>query len=260
MRGRAALRIFVRWLLTILMLAGVAAHLYSARRCVDWTEPESRFGAGLSPGSLYYWWRPPGWKLSEDPFAASPGWSVTPYGDSPSVRWWTDVYQAKSYHGVAIPVWMPVLPVAVLAALAWFRDRACVRARWRKWLVWLTPTRPKRMGFWLVAGFCVVHVVALMACVWSFDILYGFFFYHRRDDPVYAALERIAPLLLWSTPAWALLWAWLYVRTLNALLRRRPGVHCAACGYDLTGNVSGRCPECGCATKSLGKEECEVGP
>jgi predicted RNA-binding Zn-ribbon protein involved in translation (DUF1610 family) len=26
--------------------------------------------------------------------------------------------------------------------------------------------------------------------------------------------------------------------------RRRPG-HCSRCGYDLTGNVSGRCPECG---------------
>jgi hypothetical protein len=28
---------------------------------------------------------------------------------------------------------------------------------------------------------------------------------------------------------------------------RRPG-HCQNCGYNLTGNVSGRCPECGKAT------------
>jgi hypothetical protein len=27
--------------------------------------------------------------------------------------------------------------------------------------------------------------------------------------------------------------------------RRRRGHKCPACGYDLTGNVSGRCPECG---------------
>ena len=27
----------------------------------------------------------------------------------------------------------------------------------------------------------------------------------------------------------------------------RPG-HCRACGYDLTGNISGKCPECGEAT------------
>ena len=27
--------------------------------------------------------------------------------------------------------------------------------------------------------------------------------------------------------------------------RRIPPGHCQKCGYDLTGNVSGRCPECG---------------
>jgi hypothetical protein len=41
--------------------------------------------------------------------------------------------------------------------------------------------------------------------------------------------------------------------------RPMPPGRCFICGYDLTGNVSGTCPECGCATKSLGKEECEVG-
>ncbi len=31
-------------------------------------------------------------------------------------------------------------------------------------------------------------------------------------------------------------------------IRQRPKVgHCAHCGYDLTGNASGRCPECGTA-------------
>ena len=30
--------------------------------------------------------------------------------------------------------------------------------------------------------------------------------------------------------------------------RRPPKGHCQNCGYDLTGNVSGRCPECGEAT------------
>lgn len=35
---------------------------------------------------------------------------------------------------------------------------------------------------------------------------------------------------------------------------------CSGCGYNLTGLVSERCPECGRATKSPGKEDCEVGP
>jgi hypothetical protein len=32
--------------------------------------------------------------------------------------------------------------------------------------------------------------------------------------------------------------------------RRRPGL-CPGCGYDLTGNVSGRCPECGATTSHV---------
>ncbi len=36
--------------------------------------------------------------------------------------------------------------------------------------------------------------------------------------------------------------------------RTRPG-HCAQCGYDLTGNVSGTCPECG---KAVANRDCEV--
>ena len=36
---------------------------------------------------------------------------------------------------------------------------------------------------------------------------------------------------------------WYFARTYSA--RRYPRGHCQGCGYDLTGNVSGRCPECG---------------
>lgn len=44
------------------------------------------------------------------------------------------------------------------------------------------------------------------------------------------------PLLLFAVPT-ALLW-WLD-------RRRSPPGHCRRCGYNLTGNVSGKCPECG---------------
>ena len=48
----------------------------------------------------------------------------------------------------------------------------------------------------------------------------------------------------------ASVWAWLaYRRRRN---HDRPG-HCRACGYDLKGNVSGVCPECGAAA-ALAKE------
>ena len=42
--------------------------------------------------------------------------------------------------------------------------------------------------------------------------------------------------LLFLTVTWFLFW-----RDLRSI----PTGHCQACGYNLTGNVSGRCPECG---------------
>lgn len=48
------------------------------------------------------------------------------------------------------------------------------------------------------------------------------------------------PLWMIFVPSFA---GWLY---LSRKPRRTPG-RCARCGYDLTGNVAGRCPECGTA-------------
>ena len=54
------------------------------------------------------------------------------------------------------------------------------------------------------------------------------------------------PFMAMATPHWlhvivALVWF-----VIPRLRRRTDGAHrCAACGYDLTGNVSGKCSECG---------------
>ena len=41
-------------------------------------------------------------------------------------------------------------------------------------------------------------------------------------------------------------WAWWSrTRPRNLCVRRQLNGQCATCGYDLTGNVSGVCPECG---------------
>jgi hypothetical protein len=62
-----------------------------------------------------------------------------------------------------------------------------------------------------------------------------------------------------SVPIWCFAAALIVVPMLDLLRyrwRRGRGIGgCERCGYDLTGNVSGRCPECGCATKILGKED-----
>jgi hypothetical protein len=60
---------------------------------------------------------------------------------------------------------------------------------------------------------------------------------------------------VYSAPGWLDVYVPLWLLLLatgvpTALLfwrdrRRIPPGHCQTCGYDLTGNVSGRCPECG---------------
>ena len=39
--------------------------------------------------------------------------------------------------------------------------------------------------------------------------------------------------------------------------RINPKGHCQKCGYDLTGNVSGRCPECGTELEQKRVEDAE---
>jgi len=64
----------------------------------------------------------------------------------------------------------------------------------------------------------------------------------------YGHIFFITPLwLLWLVALLATIWMWRRDRA-------RPPGHCVRCGYDLTGNVSGRCPECGTAFKREEKE------
>ncbi len=58
---------------------------------------------------------------------------------------------------------------------------------------------------------------------------------HRRDR--YVFVPYWIPFALFAIPT-----AWLWWRDRH---RRIPPGHCQKCGYNLTGNVSGRCPECG---------------
>jgi hypothetical protein len=48
----------------------------------------------------------------------------------------------------------------------------------------------------------------------------------------------------------AFLWRHELWRAYNRLLRRHPPGHCQSCGYNLSGNVSGTCPECGAPVPS----------
>ena len=66
-----------------------------------------------------------------------------------------------------------------------------------------------------------------------------------------AFLGATASLFFWHRP---------YIRFLRQYLQDHGKTVCLKCGYDLRGQTEPRCPECGCATESLGKEDCDMGP
>ena len=70
-------------------------------------------------------------------------------------------------------------------------------------------------------------------------------FYHWRVRGTMAFLSARVGVLLAATALPPLLWVGVHGR--RAWVRRRRGRLglCRRCGYDLTGNVSGRCSECG---------------
>ena len=74
----------------------------------------------------------------------------------------------------------------------------------------------------------------------------------RLDGPLPFCPDVLLPhrLVYWggtfiSMPLWIPLVAALFPLAYGWLKRRPRNAHQCGCGYDLTGNVSGRCPECG---------------
>ena len=64
-------------------------------------------------------------------------------------------------------------------------------------------------------------------------------------DPIGRALWHTAPLVLTFAPLVSLVGVLALVRARRLRLALRRAGLCVQCGYDLRGNVSGVCPECG---------------
>jgi hypothetical protein len=72
----------------------------------------------------------------------------------------------------------------------------------------------------------------------------------------FAPYPRWEISLGWCFLATAIATAWLWYQARSRIV---PG-HCACCGYDLTGNISGICPECGTPARVLGGDSDHTRP
>lgn len=117
-------------------------------------------------------------------------------------------------------------------------------------------------GGWGPSG-PVCELVTIGRCLCAEHIVFLFTTFPGLEA---AAAQAGVPDWVWFALPW-LDWALavLLVSMMYSLVtpckhrRHRPG-SCAACGYDLTGNVSGRCPECGTAPVHSAGPECRSVP
>ena len=138
----------------------------------------------------------------------------------------------------------------------------------------INPNRLARYVFRLGVAVCVLIVVFSVASFWwSVNVSVAGRTVRLDYAAVYVVFDRIAPgagWSAWSTGAatqdfhlWTATWritgvivrafpTWMFllaaliptVLAWRRLRRPLPG-HCQKCGYDLTGNVTGKCSECG---------------
>ena len=109
---------------------------------------------------------------------------------------------------------------------------------------------PKRL---ILRVFLAFGAPVLITLFWLWDR--GFFeptppgsigFMGPMRSDVLIVIELVvngAALLAGAAPFWLIRVVVFYVRKRTEV--RFDGIHCTECGYNLTGNVTGRCPECG---------------
>lgn len=234
----------LKWLGTLLCLLIGFASAYSARMAVVWMSP-SLDQAELARGRIGYGWLRDDAPLDDWKYAPSPGWSHVQLGGPARLDWWIDVGENRYWRWGSVPLWMPFVIFAIPTVILWYRDRRTTFEALRRFFAWMTPRRLKKITVWQVARFCVLHVVVVFCSFFVLPQVYDFFMQPRSDDVVGRIIEPLFLLLFWTTPLWAVLWAWLWNKYANWLFKRQPHPFCHSCGYNLTGNTSGRCPECG---------------
>jgi hypothetical protein len=131
----------------------------------------------------------------------------------------TSLFPPANNGEICFPLWIPVLISAAGTMLLWVLFR---QAEVRRLLQWVG----------LTLSITIVLLILYHVVLWPT----GFF---RRAASAWAGWSYSS--LVFVTPWLAAIASTMWIRR---NLPKSPG-HCSTCGYDLTGNMSGVCPECG---------------
>lgn len=270
-----------KWLCSLASLLTLIAFFASAGRAIAWISPSQRYQVDLTCGAIRFLWPSTLWTPDG---VARPGWTFSTYKDLTWTFWWIDWNGSAFTEWLVVPVFIPFIVSTILAAALWYAGRAQTAAAFRRFVHRLRDGRDG-VGRRVASGVLrtaagLIIALFLLSIPWGFVlggrsqtlILDGgrLSWFASGSSTVYPATARPPPTgVYWgpSLPEFGVefsLWPrflriplWLpfvFVAVPIAFLwwvdrLALPGF-CAACGYDLTGNVSGRCPECGTPTSA----------
>jgi len=101
--------------------------------------------------------------------------------------------------------------------------------------------RRNRSYFYYVCTFSALQIAFAVAVLCIGDLVD---YIRGPRDRLMSGWILASVLLIYSSVPCGAMWALIYFHNVT---KRKPG-HCRKCDYDLHGNVSGVCPECGTPT------------
>ncbi|MCC6360305.1 MAG: hypothetical protein IT450_16300 [Phycisphaerales bacterium] len=238
--------LLAKWFLTALFLAFPVLFVFSLIGNIDWESPHVVYCANLAYGSFYFGkWNPD--YAATSPYMPSPGWSggLCTYMGA-SIEWLPRFETTRSASGLVLPIWIPAFVVGAIAAVLWWRQRRATAASLRAFALRLRPARPVRTRVWavLVATVVVFALGLSLACLIE-SLPTAFSETGSVAQVVTSWIHTwVVGTLFFGSPLLGFLIVWGWARFRNRLLFSS-GDMCRPCGYNLTGNVSGVCPECG---------------
>lgn len=275
MRRRPRVRRALKWGGAVTSLGIMIAFVVSIHCSIVYASPSQHYQFGLLAGGMSVGWWPSRLEPANNPYPGRPGWNVFEW-EGP-LNWWFHFDVDSVLPWVTVPLWIPLLIVCPPTAFLWWRDcriaQHCKRrgynkrqSRLRRIIKWGGTLASVAMTFLIISPWCIswssggghcriaagaggagVGWCSQQACCFLPGLSYEhcdelnprtWWFDYYDGSVSYLHLPLWVPLLLVALPT-----AFLWWRD-----RRVPPGHCLQCGYDLTGNTSGVCPECGRAS------------